>query len=97
MPFNLNLNSIFLALLGPGKPPKRAKEDSGLQKLLKREQIVVQIKNSSTLLMVCVYLAPAMPIYLQKFNNKIYEKCSYSSHCICFLPENHEGFFSSFL
>lgn len=48
------------------------------------EQIVVQTKNSLTPLMVCVYLAPAMPIYLQKFNNKIHEKCTYCSCCYLF-------------
>lgn len=36
MPFNLNFNSIFLALLGPGKPTKRAKEDSGLQEVVEK-------------------------------------------------------------
>lgn len=36
MPFNLNFNSIFLALPRPGKPTKRAKEDSGLQEVVEK-------------------------------------------------------------
>lgn len=36
MPFNLNFNSIFLALLRPGKPTKRDKEDSGLKEVVEK-------------------------------------------------------------
>lgn len=45
----------------------------GSEKLLKREQIVVQTKHSLMPLMVSIYLAPAMSIYLQRFDNKVYE------------------------
>lgn len=60
---------------GLGGQHRGLRRIQGSEKLLEREQIVVQTKHSLMPLMVSIYWAPAMSIYLQRFNNKVHEKC----------------------
>lgn len=62
----------------------------GSEKIMKREQIVVQTKHSLMPLMVSIYWAPAISIYLQRFNNKVYENV-YATDTVTYFLHNCEG------
>lgn len=79
----LSWDFFFHALSRTKRLIKRARGDS--EKLLKREQIVVQTKHSLTPLMVSIYRAPTMSTYLWRFYNDVYEKCMY--HCYCYVQQ----------
>lgn len=75
---------------GLGGQQREARRIQGWKKSLKREQIVVQTKNSLMPLMASIYWAPARPVYLQRLNNKIYEKCRYD-YCCCRLFSSQDS------